>query len=132
MVRDRREISGTLPVHIGHASLQHCDLRIQLAQLMNFRRQPCNLRILRLRLPLLLFDRFDQERGEAGVVHAGGVLAVLLPLHDLRDHGAHFFSDDADLMLAVGLQIVSNAAQFLDLVERAMQRLDVGFPATPC
>jgi len=71
--------------------------------------------VLLLNLFLLFFDSFDQERGQAGVIHSCSVLAVLLPLHDLRNHGTHFFGDDADFVLAARLQIVGDAAQLLDL-----------------
>jgi len=84
---------------------------------------------LLLNLFLLFFDGFDQERGQAGVIHAGSVPAVLLPLYDPRNDRTHFFGDNADLVFAVRLQIVGDAAQLLDLVERTVQCVDVGLPA---
>jgi len=80
-------------------------------------------------MSLLLFRRFDQQRGQAAVVDALRVLAVLVPSDDLGDDCPNFFGDHSHFMFAVGLQFIGDAAQLLDLRQRAVERLNVGLPA---
>ena len=69
-----------------------------------------DLHLLRFDLPLLLVDKrllffggFDEQGCEASIVNGPGVYTILLVGHHLGDDRADFFSDHADLMLAVGL-----------------------------
>lgn len=72
---------------LGRSGFAHgCQLHVQVADLSAQVFQRGSLcsqhRVLLLDLALLLFDSFDQERGQEAVVHPLRMLAVLFPIDE--------------------------------------------------
>ena len=64
-----------------------------------------NLTLLGLDLPLLLLDGFNQQCGQAGVVHPASVSSVLLIADHFWHHLSYFFRDHTNFVFARLLQV---------------------------
>ena len=102
----------------GQPNFERCVSSTQLGYLgllsLNSPRFKADLLLLLPDLLLLLFDRLNQQRGQAAVVDALRISAVGFIGDDFRYDLADFFGDYPDLVFAARFEIVGDTAQILD------------------
>jgi len=89
-------------------------------------RELLNLRFQVLDFNLLRLDRFDQQGGQLGIVHALNLLGLWIAGDQFRNDPIDIFGHHADFVLPIGLALVGHALELFDLLQRPFERLDIG------